>query len=531
VEHVLAVDLGTGGPKVALVGVDGSITDRETGTTELILGTDGAAEQDPDDWWRAITTAVRTMMARGTVAPEAIVAVAMTSHWSGTVAVGADGRHLMNAILWMDSRGAPYVRKVTGGTVSVAGYGVLKLRRFLSRAGGLPGHSGKDPTAHILWIRHERPDIYAATSVFLEPADYLNLRLTGRACSSYDCVALHWVTDIRDLRKVAYDDRLIRMSGLDRRRLPELVPSAMIVGELRAPVATEWGLRPGTPVVTASGDVPSAVVGSGALDDYSGHVYIGTSSWLSCHVPWKRTDVRNNQTTLPSALPGRYYVANEHETAGACLTFLKDCLLLRPYGLGGDAPADEIYAAYNELAAGAPAGSGRVVFTPWLNGERTPVDDPTVRAGFHNLSLTTTPADVVRSVFEGTAYNSRWLLDAVERFVGRPIPALAFIGGGARSALWSQIHADVLRRTIRRVADPQQANVRGAAFIAFVALGLLDAADLAARVPIAAEHEPDPRNAGIYDELYGVFQGIYTGTKGLYARLNRPTVRSLHHGP
>jgi xylulokinase len=510
--------------------MDGTIADREIGTTRLILGPDGAAEQDPDDWWSTITAAVRRMMARGAVAPEAIAAVAVTSHWSGTVAVGADGRHLMNAVLWMDSRGAPYVRKVTGGWVSVAGYGVRKLRRFLSRAGGLPGHSGKDPTAHILWIRHERPDIYAATSVFLEPADYLNLRLTGRACSSYDCIALHWVADIRDLRRVTYDDRLVRVSGLDRRRLPELVPSATVVGELRASVATEWGLRAGTPVVTASGDVPSAVIGSGALEDYSGHVYIGTSSWLSCHVPWKRTDVRHNQTTLPSALPGRYYVANEHETAGACLTFVKDGLQLRPNGLGADASATEIYAAYDSAAARAPAGSGRVVFTPWLNGERTPVDDPTVRAGFHNLSLTTTPDELVRSVFEGTAYNSRWLLGAVERFIGRPLPALAFIGGGARSALWSQIHADVLQRTIRQVADPQQANVRGAAFIAFVALGLLDAADLARRVPIAAEYEPDPRNEGIYDELYEVFTGIYARTKDLYHRLNRPADRSVQHG-
>lgn len=528
-EHVLAVDLGTGGPKVALVGIDGSIADRETGTTRLMLGPDGAAEQDPDDWWGAITTAVRRMMARGTVTPEAVVAVAMTAQWSGTVAVGADGRHLMNAMLWMDSRGAPYVRRVTGGPVRVAGYSVRKLRRFLSRANGLPGHSGKDPTAHILWIRHERPDIYAATSVFLEPADYLNLRLTGRACSSYDCMALHWVTDIRDLRRVAYDERLVRWSGLDRRRLPELVPSATIVGELRAAIATEWGLRAGTPVVTASGDVPSAVVGSGALEDYSGHVYIGTSSWLSCHVPHKRADVLHNQTTLPSALPGRYYVANEHETAGACLTFLKDGLSLRPCGLGGDASADEIYAAYN--TAGARAGSGRVVFTPWLNGERTPVDDPTVRAGFHNLSLATTTDELIRSVFEGTAYNSRWLLDAVERFVGRPLPALAFIGGGARSALWSQIHADVLHRTIRQVADPQQANVRGAALVAFVALGLLDAADLAKRVPIAAEYEPDPRSEGIYDELYEVFKNLYARTKDLYARLNRPADRSVHRGP
>lgn len=519
--YALAVDLGTSGPKVALVAVDGGIADRELGTTRLLLGPGGAAEQDPDDWWASITGAVRRLMARGAVAADAVAAVSVTAQWSGTVPVGADGCHLMNALLWMDSRGARYIPAVTGGPVRLAGYDVRKLRRFISRAGGLPGHSGKDPTAHIQWIRHERPDVYAATKVFLEPADYLNLRLTGRACSSYDCIALHWVTDIRDLSAVHYDDTLLRMSKLDRERLPELVPSAIVVGGLLPAVAGEWGLRAGTPVVTASGDVPSAVVGSGAVADYAGHLYIGTSSWLSCHVPWKRTDVLHNMTTLPSALPGRYFIANEHETAGACLAFLKDTMRVRPDGLAGGAGDDEVYRAFDAAAARVPAGAGKVVFTPWLNGERAPVDDRTVRAGFHNLSLTTTADELIRSVYEGTAYNSRWLLEAVERFAGRELASLAFIGGGAKSAVWSQIHADVLGRTIRQVAEPQQANVRGAAFIAFVALGLADADDLARRVPVAAEYQPNPRNRARYDELYAAFRGFYKRTRGIYARLNR----------
>jgi xylulokinase len=423
--------------------------------------------------------------------------------------------------MWKDSRGARHIRHVTGGPLRVAGYDVRKLRRFLSRAGGLPSHSGKDPTAHIHWIRHERPDVYAATAVFLEPADYLNLRLTGRACSSYDCIALHWVADIRDPMAVHYDDDLIRISGLDPRRLPELVPSATVIGGLRESVAEEWGLRPGTPVSTASGDVASAVVGSGAVADYAGHIYIGTSSWLSCHVPWKRTDIRHNQTTLPSPLPGRYFVANEQETAGGCLSFLADNLRVRPDGLAPDAGPDELYGALEALAARTPPGSGKVVFTPWLNGERTPVDDRTLRGGFHNLSVATTQGDLVRSVYEGTAYNTRWLLGAVERFVRRPLPSLMFVGGGARSALWAQIHADVLNRTIRQAANPLMANVRGAAFIGFVALGLARPEDLAHRVPVAAEFTPDPGNRARYDELYGAFTDIYQRSRGLYRRLNR----------
>src|SRR5262245_4341197 len=134
-QHALAVDLGTGGPKVALVAVDGTIADREIDRTSLLLGPGGRAEQDPDDWWRSITAAVRGLMARGPVPPEAVSVVCVTSHWSGTVAVDASGNALMNAIMWMDSRGSRHIRAVTGGPVRVAGYDVRKLHRFVSRAG------------------------------------------------------------------------------------------------------------------------------------------------------------------------------------------------------------------------------------------------------------------------------------------------------------------------------------------------------------------------------------------------------------
>lgn len=515
-EHVLAVDLGTSGPKVAFVAADGTVADRQTGSVRLLLGPGGAAEQDPADWWRSITAAVRTLTARSRAIADSVAGVAVTAQWSGTVAVAADGEPLMNAVIWMDSRGARYIGEVTGGPVRVSGYDVRKLRLFISRAGGLPGHSGKDPTAHIRWIRSERPEIYDAAKVFLEPADYLNLRLTGRVCSSFDCIALHWVADIRDLRRVRYDADLLRISGLDKDRLPELVPSATVVGGLRPAVAAEWGLRAGIPVVNATGDVPSAVVGSGAVADFAGHLYIGTSSWLSCHVPWKRTDVLRNQTTLPSPVPGRYFIANEQETAGACLTFARETVFRR----SADGHLDS-YEDLDAAARSAAAGARKVVFTPWLNGERTPVDDHTVRGGFHNLSLTATRADLIRSVYEGVAYNSRWLLEAVERFARRKLPVLSFIGGGARSAVWCQIHADVLGRTIRQVRDPAYGNVRGAALVALLALGLADAADLAQRVPVAAEYEPDARNRGIYDELYGTFRSLYKQNRRLYARLNR----------
>lgn len=506
---ILAIDLGTGGPKAALVDERGGIVAHEFEATPIDIDGDGCAEQDPDAWWSAITIAVRRLLGGGHAPVERICAVAITSQWSGTVAVDAAGRHLHPAIIWMDSRGAEHMEDLVSSRISVAGYEPRRLYRWISRTGGMPSHSGKDPIGHILFLRHERPDVYRAADRFLEPCDYLNARATGRIVASHDSIVAHWLTDNRDLSRVDYDDQLLEWCGLRRDQLPPLVPSASIVGDLLPAVAADWGLPEGVQVVTATGDVHSAVVGSGALGDHEGHLYMGTSSWLSCHMPNKKTDLLNNQAALPSAIPGRYFLANEHEIGGGALLWLRDQI-----GLVSD--LDEA----NDVAATAPVGSNRVIFTPWLNGERTPVDDHTIRAGWTNLSLGTNRAELVRSVFEGVAYNSRWLLDVVESFIKQPLDGINFIGGGALSDLWCQMHADVLDRTIRRVAEPQHANARGAAFLAWLALGRTTIDELNRAVRIEATFQPDPQTRPIYDELYREFLKLYKAHKPIHRRLN-----------
>ncbi len=507
---VLAVDLGTGGPKVAVVARSGRILSHAAEPVALHLLEGGGAEQDPDEWWSAICAASRRALAAASVPSGSLAGVGCTSQWSGTVAVGPGGRPLMRAIIWMDSRGNPAIRRVAGGPLNVLGYDPRKLLRWVQLTGGAPGLSGKDPVAHILFIRDAFPDVYRRTVTFLEPVDYLNLRLTGRTCASFDSIAAHWVTDNRAVDRVAYDDRLLGVTGLERAKLPELVPPGTVVGEVTAAAAEDLGIRAGVRVSVGSGDVHSAVFGSGAVADYEAHLYIGTSSWISGHVPFKKTAPTSNVASIPAALPGKYVIVDEHETAGACLTFLRDNL-----GLAAD--FEEMEAAVTAV----PAGSGRVLFTPWLNGERSPVDDHTIRGGFHNLSLGTTRDQLVRAAYEGVAFNSRWLLEAVEKFAGRELSSLAFIGGGANSDQWAQIHADVLGREIRQVADPVLANVRGAAIIAMLALGLVEVDDIAGMVGIRRTVQPQPANRDEYQTLFGEFVDLYKQTKGIYRRLNR----------
>jgi xylulokinase len=175
----------------------------------------------------------------------------------------------------------------------------------------------------------------------------------------------------------------------------------------------------------------------------------------------------------------------------------------------------------DDLAATAPPGSNGLVFTPWLNGERTPVDDSRVRGGFFNQTLETTRADIVRAVLEGVAYNSRWLLGYVERFVKRRFESgIRVIGGGATSDLWCQVHADVLDRPILRVERPVFAGARGAALQAGLALGDLRVDDVAAAVPVTTTFRPSAENRATYDRLFEAFVGLYHRTKPIYATLN-----------
>ncbi len=513
--YVLAIDLGTSGPKVALVSATSEVIGAEFHPVELLLLPNGGAEQDPTAWWTAVCAASRRVVAKELVPREHIDAVSVTGQWSGTVAVDATGAAIGNAVIWMDSRGASYIRDLIRGPIRVEGYDPRKLRTWVSLTGGAPSRSGKDPLAHILFLRHERPEVYHAAATFLEPTDYLNLRLTGSIAASFDSIALHWVTDNTDPSAVSYADVLLDWAGLERSQLPPLRPATDVLGPLTEEAAADLTLPPGVPVVVGTPDLHSAAIGAGTTADLAGHCYLGTSSWLICHVPFKKTDVVHSIGTLPAAVPGRYLTANEQETAGKAIEWLADVL----YPDHEDRAA--VYADMNRVAASVPAGSNGVIFTPWLYGERTPVEDAALRGGFFNQSLGTGRAEMIRAAFEGVAFNTRWLLGYVEKFAGTRLDPIVMVGGGAQSDLWCRIHADVLGRTVHQANDPIQVNVRGAGLLAHVALGRLRWGGVPGLVPIAATYEPNPAHRAVYDTAYDAFRQLHKRNRRTYRRLNR----------
>ena len=506
----LAIDLGTGGSKVAAVTAGGAILASAFASIDTELTDDGGATQDTGQWWAGIVGSTHELLDADPVDPGRCVGVGITGQWGSTVPVDADGRALGRCLLWADDRGARFADEVVRGRIAVAGYDARKIATWIRRAGGAPSTGGADPTGHAQFLRATQPALYRDAAALLEPLDFLGARLTGRIAATPASMVLSWLTDNRPGAAVDYDPVLVSMAERDSAKLPPLLPTGSVLGPVIAAVADELGISAGVPVVGGVPDLHTAYVGSGALADYEGHVAISTTAWVSAPVPFKKTDVMRQMASIPGIRPGSYLIANNHETGGACLRWLRDSIV----------GAGESYEELTALAATAPAGSGGVIFTPWLKGERSPVDDRTLRGSFLNLSLSTGRADLARAVLEGVAYNAAWLLAATEKFAGRPLDQLRILGGGAQSELWCQIHADVMGRPIGQVADPMHVNVRGAAWFAALSLGHVSMDEIAHRAPPARTFSPDPDAQRAHAPLYAEFVGLHRQQRKMFRRLN-----------
>ncbi|MDP3185488.1 MAG: FGGY-family carbohydrate kinase, partial [Anaerolineales bacterium] len=261
--------------------------------------------------------------------------------------------------------------------------------------------------------------------------------------------------------------------------------------------------------------------GAGAVEDYATYLYIGTSSWMAAHVPYKKTDIAASLASVPCAVPRRYLLTALQATAGGNLTFLRDNILYHKDELLQEADVPDIFKVLDQIAARVPAGSNGVLYTPWIWGERAPVDDRHLRAGLYNISLHNTREDIIRAFLEGIAFNTRWLLLPVEKFLGRKVPSINIVGGGAQSDVWCQIFADVMNVEIKQVQDPIYANARGAAWIAAVGLGEISFGDVPRLVEFKRTYTPRPENLAVYDERFAVFTQVYKQMKSVYKRLNQ----------
>ncbi len=507
----LAVDLGTGGPKVGLVDFEGTVIAQTMRTVTTSFGPDGAAVQDANQWWEVIVESARQLFAEHPTAPSRVAAVAVTGQWASTVAVDANGEPTAPCITWQDTRGGVFVRERLGGRVS--GYAPRHLVRWVRTTGGAPSMSGADPVGHLLAFAASYPEAVAATRWFLEPVDYLTMRFTGVASATHASMQAAWLTDTRRLDYYAYDEALLGVLGLDASQLAPLRPIGSVIDQVRPDVARELGIGADVAVLTGLPDLQAAALGAGATSMYATHLALSTTSWISCPVPGKKTDVRHSIATVPGLTNDTYLVANNQETGAKSLDWFRSMLA----GAGTSIDYDDLTA----LAATSAPGARGVRFSPWLAGERSPAENLAARGGFTNLAVTSTSADLARAVLEGVAANSRWLFTYVEKFCGRTLSPIRVVGGGARSALWCQILADAFNRPVERVDDPMYAQLRGMAALASVTLGVRTFAELDATRRVERVFEPTREGLTAMAEVNGSLGDLFRTSAAWSRRTTR----------
>lgn len=519
-KYVLALDFGSSGLKAAVVSEMGDVAAKTFVPYGVILLPNGGAEQDASNWWRISLKASKQIIAESGIAPDHIVGICCDSQYSLIIPVNEHAEPLMNAISYLDTRGCKYNVKIMAGFPKYKGMSLRKLLNFIRLNGLAPTTSGIDSLAHMLFIKNELPDIYRKTYKFLEPADYLTSRLTGKISASQHTVSMMMLASNRQWGEREYCEPLLKLSGLDRDKLPDLLPNDGIVGNIDSSIAKELGLSPKIQVASGMYDNQAAIPGAGIVDTKKGLILVSTTLSLNGYIASKKTDIVNSVASVPSCFPNKYMVLCEQGLGGKCLEYHLKNVVCRDDELTFGGIPDDAFERLNAMAAEAPAGSGNALFLPWLKGAMAPSYSKNARGGFFNLSLETNRHHLTRAVMEGVAFNSRAALGITERFMECRFKSLRIAGGGALSDVWCQAYADIFKMPILQMQDPVQVTCRGAALTALSRMGYLSHDEIPDRVKIRKTFEPDEANYAMYDKLFDQSRLILKANRKIFNSLN-----------
>jgi len=486
--YIIAHDLGTSGNKAALTDLTGKVIASAERRYEVHYSPDGGAEQDPEDWWQAIVKTTREMMDKANVSPKQIAGLSMSAQMVGTLPVDAAGEPLRRAMIWLDARAE-------------------KEGEILRQKTKLPFIGGKAPSAKIYWIMRNEPEIYAKTHKMLDCKDFLQFRMTGVYATDFTLAS---ATTYFNPWTNKWWANILKAMELPVEKLPTAMLSTDVVGKLTAKAATELGLVEGTPVVSGGGDIPCAIIGSGAISPGRSHLYLGTSAWVMAIT---NEFILDAEGLIPCVGCDRttYALGGEMDNAGGCLKWFSENLMSQEDRVAAARDGITIYQYMDRLAEKVPPGSEGLLFLPWMWGERAPIDDDNIRGGFANLSLNHTKGHMIRAILEGVGYHLRWIFSAIEA-AGLPQKELNVIGGGATTSTWLQILADTTNVKLLQVEQPLDACARGAAMTAAIGLGFYTGfAEVEKVIELTgAEFSPNPEYRDLYDQAYTNFRSLYS---------------------
>jgi xylulokinase len=496
-EYVIALDLGTTGNKATLVDREGRIKAAAFSSYDTFYPRPGWAEQDPDQWWMAVISAVRALLTKAQVPSHEIVALAFSGQMMGCVPVDEELKPLRRAIIWADHRAQKEAED-------------FKHKIGFERCYRITGHrpSAAYSGAKICWLKENEPEVYQATFKFLHAKDYIATRLTGKvATDASDAVGMN----LFDITKRAWSQELIEAYEIDPVKLPEVIPSTAVVGGILMEAAAATGLLPGTPVVIGGGDGVCAAVGAGVVDEQYAYTYLGSSSWIGLASADPLLDPHLRTVTWIHLVPGRYSPNGTMQSGGAAYQWLRNNVFNDLTCL----PGKTLYQYMDDLAGEVEAAAEGLFFLPYLMGERAPWWNPEARAAFAGLNIKHDKRHMIRAVLEGVAFNLGLILDIFSE-QGVRVQSMRVIGGGARSSLWCQIFADVYGVPIEQGELVEEATSVGAAVAALVGSGLWSDFSRARDIfTVRQTFYPEEKRVHMYRERRQEFAGLY---RALFAR-------------
>jgi xylulokinase len=490
VSVLVGLDVGTGGARAVALDESGGVVAEASSEYPLSSPRPGWTEQDPADWWGGAKEALGRVAAE--VGGGEVAGIGLTGQMHGSVFLDSSDEVIRPALLWNDQRTGPQCGQITRA---------VGEERLISIAGN-PALTGFQ-APKVVWLRDEEPENFGRVARVLLPKDYVRLMLTGEyATDASDAAG----TLLLDVRARDWSGEILDALEIPGEWMPRVHEGPDNTGALREDVAEELGLPPGIPVAAGGGDNAAAAVGTGIVGQGLVNSSVGTSGVLFAHAREFNPDPSGRLHAFCHAVPGAYHLMGVTLSAGGSLSWWRETV-------GGD------YEGLVGEASEVPPGSEGLVFLPYLSGERTPHLDPDARGAFFGLTARHGVAHMTRAVMEGVVFSLRDSLE-IMRGLGVPVEDVRATGGGAKSALWRELQADVYGTPVRRtVADEGPAY--GAALLAGVASGTYASVDEASSVVELRDEvtEPDPERVKTYEEHYEIYRSLYPVTRSAMSRL------------
>lgn len=492
--YLLGIDIGTSACKAALFAPDGKAAAQSAQGYAVAYPAPGRVEQNPEDWWRALCAAVRSVLESSRVPPAEIAGVGVDGQSWSCILLDREGRVLCGDPIWMDTRAAGLCAEWNARP---------EAEELFSLCGNplQPSYT----TGKILWFKRHRPDLYRRTCRILQSNGYIVYRLTGAVTQD---VSQGYGLHCFDMRRGAWDERAADLLGIDLEKLPGLAPCCKVVGTVHARAAEQTGLRRGTPVVAGGLDAACGALGAGVIRPGETQEQGGQAGGMSlCTGEFK---AHKRLILGQHVVPGRWLLQGGTVGGGSLRWFLRE------FGAQENADRPENpFRRMDEEAARIPPGADGLIFLPYLAGERSPIWNPDAKGVYFGIDYSKTRAHFIRATLEGVAFSLYHNL-LTAREAGATVTKMNAIGGAANSRLWTQIKADVTGKTIQ-VPSSDTATTLGAAILAGVGTGVYAGFEdaVAKTVRIRRVHTPDAAAHRRYEPIFREYRELYERLKGL----------------